>query len=89
MTRWSEARTFYSFFMCFKLVLYWMILDLYWTCGELDVLLQDFCNILNLELFCRLLVRGGSQNNHYIKKIIQYIRRLTGAFIHVTLIFVD
>jgi hypothetical protein len=38
MTRWSEARRFYSFFMCFRLVLYWMILDLYWTCGELDVL---------------------------------------------------
>jgi hypothetical protein len=51
MTRWSEARMFYSFFMCFRLVLYWMILDLCWTCGELDVLLQGFCNILNLELF--------------------------------------
>jgi hypothetical protein len=37
MTWWSEAWTFYSFFMCFRLVLYWMILDLYWTCGELDV----------------------------------------------------
>jgi hypothetical protein len=68
MTPWSEARTFYSFFMCFGLVLYWMILDLYWTCGELDVLLQGFCNILNLELFWRPPVRGGSQNNHYIKK---------------------
>jgi hypothetical protein len=31
MTRWSEARTFYSFFICFGLVLYW-------TCGELDEL---------------------------------------------------
>jgi hypothetical protein len=51
MTRWSEARTFYSFFMCFGLVLYWMILDLYLTYDELDVLLQSFCNILNLELF--------------------------------------
>jgi hypothetical protein len=60
MTRWSEARTFYSFFMCFGLVLYWMVLDLYWTCGELDVLLQGFCNILNLELFWR--------HSHYIKK---------------------
>jgi hypothetical protein len=59
---------FYSFFLCFGLVLYWMILDLYWTCGELDVLLQGFCNILNLELFWRLPVRGGSQNSHYIKK---------------------
>jgi hypothetical protein len=68
MTPWSEARTFYSFFMCFGLVLYWMILDLYWTCGELDVLLQGFCNILNLELFWRPPVWGGSQNNHYIKK---------------------
>jgi hypothetical protein len=68
MNRWSEARTFYSFFICFGLVLYWMILDLYWTCGELDVLLQGFCNILNLELFWRLPARGSSQNNHYIKK---------------------
>jgi hypothetical protein len=66
MTRWSEARTFYSFFICFRLVLYWMILDLYWTYGELDVLLQGFCNILNLELFRRLPVRGVSQINHYI-----------------------
>jgi hypothetical protein len=48
MTQWSEASAFYSFFMCFGLVLYWMILDLYWTCRELDVLLQGFCNILNL-----------------------------------------
>jgi hypothetical protein len=47
MTWWSEARTFYSFFMCLRLVLYSMILDLYWTCGELDVLLQGFC----MELF--------------------------------------
>jgi hypothetical protein len=54
MTRWSEARMFYSFFMCFRLVLYRMILDLYWTCGELDVLLQGFCNILNLEMSWRL-----------------------------------
>jgi hypothetical protein len=61
MTRWSEARTFYSFFICFGLVLYW-------TCGELDVLLQGFCNILNLELFWRLPVRGGRQNSYYIKK---------------------
>jgi hypothetical protein len=68
MTRWSEARTLYSFFMCFGLVLYWMILDLYWTYDELDVLLQSFCNILNLELFWRLPVRGDSQNSHYIKK---------------------
>jgi hypothetical protein len=44
-----------------------MILDLYWTCGELDVLLQGFCNILNLELLWRLPVRGGSQNKHYKK----------------------
>jgi hypothetical protein len=87
MTRWSEARMFYSFFMCFGLVLYWMILNLYWTCGELDVLLQGFCNILNLELFWRLPVRGGSQNNYYIKNI-QYISRLTDTFIHVALIFV-
>jgi hypothetical protein len=69
MTRWSEARPFYSLFMCFGLVLYWMILDLYWTCSELDVLWQGFCNILNLELFWRLPVRGGSQNSHYIKKL--------------------
>jgi hypothetical protein len=88
MTWWSEARTFYSFFMCFRLVLYWMILDLYWTCGELDVLLQGFCNILNLELFWRLPIHEGNQNSHYIKKTIQYIRRLTDAFIHVALIFV-
>jgi hypothetical protein len=44
-----------------------MILYLYWTYGELDVLLQGFCNILNLELFWRLPVRGGSQNSYYIK----------------------
>jgi hypothetical protein len=87
MTQWSEARTFYSFCMCFGLVLYWMILDLYWTCGELDVLLQGFCNILNLELFWRLPVWGGRQNNHYIKNI-QYIHRLTDAFIHMAHIFV-
>jgi hypothetical protein len=90
MTRWSEVRTFYSFFMCFGLVLYWMILDLYWTCGELAVLLQGFCNIMNLELIWRLPIRGGSQNSHYIKNHTihssvnrcfyprgTYIRRLT------------
>jgi hypothetical protein len=68
MTQWREAMTFYSLFMCFRLVLYWMILYLYWTYGELDVLLQGFCNILNLELFWRLPVQGGSQNSYYIKK---------------------
>jgi hypothetical protein len=75
MTQWSEARSFYSFFMCFGVVLYWMILDLYWTCSELDVLLQSFCNILNLELFWRLLSGEVRQQKQPLyKKTIQYIR---------------
>jgi hypothetical protein len=51
MTRWSEARTFYSFFMCLRLVLYWMILDLYWTCGELDVLWVSIWSCFEDSLF--------------------------------------
>jgi hypothetical protein len=88
MTRWSEAMTFYSFFMCFGLVLYWMILNLYWTCGELDVLFWVSVIFWILSCFGGFPSGEAAKTAIIYKKIIQYIRRLTDAFIHMALIFI-